>query len=35
MKKVLFNSWKQIYITVLLALLAQIMLFYWISKTYN
>lgn len=35
MKKVLFNSWKQIYAVVLLALLAEILLFYWVTKSFN
>ena len=35
MKKVLFNSWKQIYAAVLLALLVEIIVFYWVTKSFN
>jgi len=35
MKKVLFNSWPQIYAAVFIALLVEIILFYAITKAYN
>lgn len=34
-KKTLFSNWRQLYIVLLLALLAQIIFFYWVTKQYS
>ncbi len=34
-KKTLFNNWKQVYALLLLALLAQIAFFFWVTKQYS
>ena len=34
-KKTIFSNWRQLYIVLLLALLAQIVFYYWVTKQYS
>ena len=34
-KKTLFSNWRQLYIVLLLALLAQIIFYFWVTKQYS